>query len=206
VAVASCCAAAARWEQALALALPSPGSGARSPSTVVFNAAAAACARAARWELCLELLDSMAQRRAVPDDVSYSIAIHSLGERGGCSQRWPLALALLSRRRPARLSAVNAAIAACGSASQWQQSCMLLFAADVADERDVISFNSSIAACERAWKWEHSLKLISDMDRRRLDPDVVSFTAAANACEQARQWSLALLVLDQLRARGLRPA
>ncbi|CAE8644991.1 unnamed protein product [Polarella glacialis] len=123
------CGRESQWQQALAalspvLPMPCDSTGFAmpmpEPDAACFNAAVAACARGAAWAAALATVAWMVVRRVQPTAVSLNSAI-SAAEK---ASQWSWSLELLTRG-PKMLSlpgrdtvGVNAAMSACGRASQ----------------------------------------------------------------------------------------
>ena len=49
------------------------------------------------------------------------------------------------------------------------------------------------------------MKLLSQMEKRGLNPDVISYSAAISSCRKGYQWEKALQLLAQMESRKIKP-
>eukprot|EP00439_Symbiodinium_sp_Y106_P033238 s1911_g3.t7 len=101
----------------------------------------------------------------------------------------------------------NAAMAALGRASLWQQ--VLEELGVLGAGGTLVSWNTAITACAEAAEWSSALQLLSQLSSRKpssgFRADRLSFNAALTACRNAGRWREVLLLLTSMAAAGQVP-
>jgi len=65
---------------------------------------------------------------------------------------------------------------------------------------NVIAFNAAISACDKGLQWERALGLLSELERRVLQPDFVSLSSSVSSCEKGWQWELTIALLEVMQS------
>ena len=101
----------------------------------------------------------------------------------------------------------SSAIAACGSAGEWQRALLLLpLMAAAGVSPNTITFSSCITACEKKGEWRPALEVLETMATLDLTPDLICCNAAIGACARAGEPEQAQRGLREvLPANGISP-
>ena len=123
--------------------------------------------------------------------------------------KWKQLLDLTALAQQARTQGVplrklcSGLISACGKATEWQRSLLLLDAcrvgmASMGEAPDTVLYNSALAAIGKGHNWSLACGLLACMEDDQLTPDVVSFSSVLTACERATRWQRALGLLEEV--------
>ncbi|CAK0866950.1 unnamed protein product [Prorocentrum cordatum] len=128
------------------------------------------------------------------------------------SEQWPMALAILSEVRTAKLKPDPYLL------QHWDQ-CVregrAVAAGAGAVERHVEGegggqrnlYSAGISACEKGEQWQRALALLSEIWHVKLEPSIIfSYNAGISACEKGEQWQRALALLSEMREAKLEPS
>eukprot|EP00435_Cladocopium_sp_Y103_P027881 s2612_g6.t3 len=179
-------AAGAEWLAALCM-LESMQTQVKS-NEVTFNALLSCC-ETSQWRHGLSLADAMRHVKLLPDVVTLSTSISTLG-----SGRWPRALSSFqsfSTTSGVNLVSFNAMIHACES--QWPLALELF---TELGSPDVVSFGTVAAALCRGAKLKEAVQFLKQMTGADLRIDLVSFNASMTSCQAVGRWQEAFFLLD----------
>jgi pentatricopeptide repeat protein len=98
----------------------------------------------------------------------------------------------------------NAAMTACGKASQWERALELL--SEMRErglEPDMITYSVAISACEKGSQKERALELLSEMRERGLEPNIATYTAVMQVLVAAGNIDESFVLLQEVEAAGL---
>jgi pentatricopeptide repeat domain-containing protein 1 len=170
------------------------------PNEFTFGSLINACNRARNAEKAMEVLRSMEKDYGVaPNAIIYSSAISA------CARSEPpkpeLALQLLQEvveEKKLQMSVVgfNAAIDACGKASDWENAISLLTRMEEATKNNNSNNNKNI---------NNNLNNNNNTMSEFLvpEPDSVTYGTVLTACERGKQWKLILKNAESMQERGL---
>lgn len=114
--------------------------------------------------------------------------------------------AMLACRVDVNVFHLNAAIAACSKAGEWQLALGLLKNAPLVKcSPNDRSFNAAISACSSRGQWHVAFSLLQEMPEVRVAPSEVSYNAAISSCQaHDDKWQLALRLLCEMPQATLR--
>jgi pentatricopeptide repeat domain-containing protein 1 len=170
------------------------------PNEFTFGSLINACNRARNAEKAMEVLRTMEKDYGVaPNAIIYSSAISA------CARSEPpkpeLALQLLQEvveEKKLQMSVVgfNAAIDACGKASDWENAISLLTRMEEATKNNNSNNNKNI---------NNNLNNNNNTMSEFLvpEPDSVTYGTVLTACERGKQWKLILKNAESMQERGL---
>ena len=213
------------WEKAVAAFAELPTK--RQRANVLGNAAMDACRRAHNWQMAVHILDIMMCKK-LTDVVSFNIAISACASKpvsfrllkqmqaeqlkpdivsyaaaaSSCEihASWRLALHLMRGAGQPNAFLLTSVLGACGRGRQWQRAMWILFDTEKAS---TVAFNAAINACGQAKRWQLTLRLLHELQTRRMQPSQASFGAAVNACGRQRLWRQILALLALMQESGL---
>eukprot|EP00931_Biecheleriopsis_adriatica_P034195 TRINITY_DN19777_c1_g1_i1.p1 TRINITY_DN19777_c1_g1~~TRINITY_DN19777_c1_g1_i1.p1 ORF type:complete len:390 (-),score=84.98 TRINITY_DN19777_c1_g1_i1:5-1174(-) len=198
-AVAAACEAERHWEQPLQL-ISSAREVSLRPDVVGISCAAGACSSSLCWDRALLLLMQMQKLEGSLNTISFSTGITA------ANYHWPLALALLSDAKHARVRKdsimQHAVLSACEKGSHW-----LLALHELSQLRNAgtVAHNAALGACAAQDCWCWVLELLCDLDSQARVPSEVTSRVALGALVASRQWQRAVLTAAVLHSARAEP-
>ena len=65
-------------------------------------------------------------------------------------------------------------------------------------DKNTFHYNSMISVCEKVRDYNKALRLLDEMNQKKVAKNEVTFSSAISACEKCGQWRNALDLLDQM--------
>ncbi|CAE7646890.1 unnamed protein product [Symbiodinium sp. CCMP2456] len=190
--------AAAAGAGARVAALRSAGG---EPDQVTCNSWAKACARSDLWQDAFRIVFHVADK---VDAVGATAAVSA-------SPRWRFSLACAAtlRLRGCELDTtlLNAAIASCSAATQWQPALQILHdlvSPSSLRRPDIVTCNTVIVACGRAAQGSlrlNVLAVLAHAETSSLRPNAITVNSLLSACDARGDWETACSLLQRYRRR-----
>ncbi|CAL1126145.1 unnamed protein product [Cladocopium goreaui] len=95
----------------------------------------------------------------------------------------------------------NAAVIACGKASEWQKALHILSWSRRQNLQVRAPWNPAISACARAVQWQRAELLLRSMQHRGPQPTLITFGAVLDAHAKGAVWHRAIALLKLLRRK-----
>lgn len=95
----------------------------------------------------------------------------------------------------------NAAVLACGKASEWQKALHILSWSRRQNLQVRAPWNPAISACARAVQWQRAELLLRSMQHRGPQPTLITFGAVLDAHAKGAVWHRAIALLKLLRRK-----
>ena len=193
-AVVNACGRGARWNQAWHL-LQEAQTMTLKQHIVTYNGATSASGKA--WRAALSLQVAAATSQVLPDIITYSTAMSSVGTR----LRWQSALSLFRDLYNLAMEcdtvSGNAALNALEKGKQWQRAAHSFTALLTTSLRpSIITSNSLMSAFTTLDQWPNSICWLAHTRRLSLQHDAFSHSAVACACEVSEQWQVGLYYME----------
>jgi len=202
----SCCNSALRamrkvrnWRQAVQL-LESMESGAPAPDADSYANGLIACVTQA--DLVWKLFTSMKERKLMPSERCYDVALTSLAR----TSQWEQSLAVFHEMRSRDI--VPEQRTTCKTlrgllqADELEAAKTMLaaFEADAGVELTAVDYDVVISAHERDENWQQVIATASRMGAQGVSPDAITSTTVLAACAELGQWQAAVGLLGNMAA------
>ena len=199
----SACAAAFKWEQAVACVQQGMREQLVRVSVAAYNAAGLACERAVQVQPLLDLMADMGKERLQADSITYLVLTSALGK----GQQWERALGEFQSLRCMTLrpssNLANSAITACEKGDAWL-SAMSVFRQleDLRISPTIVSSSATITAAAAQQEWLPAVGLLEDMRSWQVRADTIAWNSVLDACDLSSQWKLACELLHEMSRAG----